>query len=272
VTARSTAASRAQDSLSPQATFGTGPLSTGQFRPPASGNLSPLLPASMVKEAVVPAGRYGRRSSGRLAAAASMKTVTQVRVDHHPRRDHHAVPALVRPAAKKHMPFPFITIVSARLTHRLRCPDRASQDPAISKPARLRFDGVKQLQSSESERSPSFTPLGSPSAAEQGDRIETSTPPTSKLEQRAAAGSSSAPASKPQRQPLAPMARQSQPTAAAGAQQDAAAQALLALLADSTPAAAPTEPSRICNRAESLRQARMAHHRLRLSLGVQLRA
>ena len=42
----------------------------------------------------------------------------------------------------------------------------------ISKPTRLKFDGVKQLQTSELERSPMFTPLGSPSAADQEDRIE----------------------------------------------------------------------------------------------------
>jgi hypothetical protein len=139
----------------------------------------------------------------------------------------------------------------------------------ISKPARLKFDGVKQLQSSEMEKSPMFTPLASPSAADHDDRIESSTPPTSKLEQRAAVGSSTAPVKK--RQPLAPMARQPQLTAAAGAQQDAAAQALLALLAASVPTAR-LEPVRIRNRYELLRQARMAHHRLRLSLGVQLRS
>ena len=49
-----------------------------------------------------------------------------------------------------------------------------------------------------------FTPVGSPSAAEQDDRIETSTPPTSKLKQRATAGSETTPPTKPQRQPLAP--------------------------------------------------------------------
>ncbi len=149
-------------------------------------------------------------------------------------------------------------------------PPLTMQSPVISKPARLKFDGVQQLQSSELEKSPMFTPLGSPSAADHDDRIESATPPTSKLEQRSSAGSSrAAPVKK--RQPLAPMARQAQLTAAAGAQQDAAAQALLALLAVSVPAAKP-EPLRIRNRHELLRQARMAHHRLRLSLGVQLRS
>jgi len=143
------------------------------------------------------------------------------------------------------------------------------QSPMISKPTRLKFDGVKQLQTSELEKSPMFTPLGSPSAADQEDRIETSTPPTSKLEQRAVAGSATTPMIK--RQPLAPMARQPQLTAEAGAQQDAAAQALLGLLADCAHAARP-ESARIRNRHESLRQARMAHHRLRISLGVQLRS
>ena len=102
-----------------------------------------------------------------------------------------------------------------------------------------------------------FTPVGSPSAAEQDDRIETSTPPTSKLKQRATAGSETTPPTKPQRQPLAPMSRQPQLTAVAGAQQDAAAQALLSLLADSA-AEIQADLSRVRNRHESLWQARMA--------------
>ena len=99
-----------------------------------------------------------------------------------------------------------------------------------------------------------FTPVGSPSAAEQDDRIETS---TSKLKQRATAGSETTPPTKPQRQPLAPMSRQPQLTAVAGAQQDAAAQALLSLLADSA-AEVQADLSRVRNRHESLWQARMA--------------
>lgn len=157
----------------------------------------------------------------------------------------------------------------ARLT-RLMCPRApVTQSPTIAKPVRLKFDGVKQLQGSEAEKSPMFTPLGSPSAAEQDDRIETSTPPTSKLKQRALKGSTTTSATKHQRKPLAVMPRQPQLTASAGAQQDAAAQALLSLLANSA-TGAQAKPPRIRNTHESLRQARMAHHRLRLSLGVAL--
>lgn len=140
----------------------------------------------------------------------------------------------------------------------------------ISKPSRLKFDGVAFLQGSELEKSPMFTPVGSPSAVDRDDKIETATPPALKLGV-AALGSSSTTAPV-KRQPLAPMLRQPQITAAAAAPQDAAAEALLALLAASVPAA-QTEPPRIrnlCNRHESVRQARMAHHRLRISLGISL--
>ena len=126
------------------------------------------------------------------------------------------------------------------------------------------------FQGSELEKSPMFTPVGSPSAADHDDKIETATPPALKLGAAALANSSSTAPMK--RQPLALMSRQPQTPAAAGAPQDAAAEALLALLAESAPAA-QTEPPRIrnlCNRHESLRQARMAHHRLRISLGISL--
>jgi hypothetical protein len=116
--------------------------------------------------------------------------------------------------------------------------------------------------------------MGSPSAADDLDRIETSTPPNSKA--RKAGSGGKAREVMVQRWPLAPMVRPPQPTAVEGVQQDAAAQALLALLGATAAAAAaaaatgPAAGSRISssNRVELLRQARMAHHRLSLSLGV----
>ena len=119
---------------------------------------------------------------------------------------------------------------------------------------------MKQLQTSVAERSPEFTPLGSPSAADDAEQVETATPPSGMSKKAKRKGRS---------QPLAPMARPPQPTATEGVQQDAAAEALLALLgaaASAAPVARRTGPA---NRHELLRQARMAHHRLRLSLGVQ---
>jgi len=121
------------------------------------------------------------------------------------------------------------------------------------KPARLQFDGVKPVQQLRAEASPfAFTPTGEPGEIDQIDHT-------------------------PRRKADAALRRgQMQPTVrtptdgASGGRRDVAAQALLALLAGSGDAAKAQgrDLPRLQNRCELVRQARLAHHRLRESLGV----
>ena len=121
------------------------------------------------------------------------------------------------------------------------------------KPARLNFDGVNPTQQLRAEASPfAFTPTGEPGEIDQIDHT-------------------------PRRKADAALRRgQMQPTVrtptdgASGGRRDVAAQALLALLAGSGDAAKAQgrDLPRLQNRCELVRQARLAHHRLRESLGV----
>ena len=117
-----------------------------------------------------------------------------------------------------------------------------------------RRDGLRHFAELGAEASPfAFTPTGEPGECEQIDHT-------------------------PRRKDAALRRGQMQPTdrpttdGARGGRRDVAAQALLALLAGSGDAAKAQGRDlprrRLQNRAELVRQARLAHHRLRESLGV----
>ena len=122
------------------------------------------------------------------------------------------------------------------------------------KPARLQFDGVKPVQQLRAEASPfAFTPTGEPGEVDQIDHT-----PRRKADAALRRGQ------------MQPTVRNRTPTDGGGGRRDVAAQALLALLAGSGDAARAQgrDLPRLQNQAELVRQARLAHHRLRESLGV----
>ena len=125
------------------------------------------------------------------------------------------------------------------------------------KPARLNFDGVKPVQQLWAEASPfAFTPTGEPGEIDQIDHT-----PRRKADAALRRGQ------------MQPTLRDRTPTdGVSGGRRDVAAQALLALLGGSGDAAKAQGRDlprrRLQNRAELVRQARLAHHRLRESLGV----